>query len=295
MKIPVLNLFYMLSYSWNCLDEDGILKVSHSEYKSLKNLLAKVLSNGCNHLIKRGLDRSYILLSDKYNGVKGKININETVNKLLHIQCKTICEYDEFDYNIVNNQIIKATISLLLNDKELESNLQLVPSFTLGLADSWAIEVKSRLDRPIGDSLQYESSAVELTHRWTPRSSRLSLGSSFEFEYARDASDDNRWVLGGIAAYEGTLWSSALNIHIEHEMGEPTEWIYSAAAKRKISDRLAWGLEGAGSFGSSDGAEALAALYWRPSPRLTVNFGLGDGLDGAGNLLVRSGFVINLW
>lgn len=124
MKIPILNLFYMLSYSWNCLDEDGILKVSHSEYKSLKNLLTKVLSNGCNHLIKRGLDRSYILVSDEYNGVKGKININETVNKLLHIQCKTICEYDEFDYNIVNNQIIKATISLLLNDKGLELNLR---------------------------------------------------------------------------------------------------------------------------------------------------------------------------
>jgi hypothetical protein len=180
-------------------------------------------------------------------------------------------------------------------DRNNGKEWQLVPSFSLGLTDSWAIEVKSRLDRPIGDSLQYESSAVALTHRWTPRSSRLSLGSSFEFEYARDASHDNRWVLGGIGAYEGALWSSALNVYVEHEMGEPTEWNYSAAAKRKINDRLAWGLEGAGSFRGSYGAEALAALYWRPSPRLTVNFGLGEGLDGAGNLLVRSGFVVNLW
>ena len=120
MKIPILNLYYMLSYSWNCLDEEGILKVNHSDFNSLKQLFSKIISNGCTHLIKRGLDRSYILVSEEYRGIKGKFNIHESVGRLLHKQGKAVCEYDELDYNIIHNQIIKATIHILLRDKELD-------------------------------------------------------------------------------------------------------------------------------------------------------------------------------
>lgn len=120
MKIPILNIFYMLSYSWNLLDESEMVKLSYSDYDSLKQLLSKVLSNGCKYLIKRGIDRSYVLHTEEYTGIKGKLDINESINRSLFSIGKSVCDFDELDYNVIHNQIIKSTIYQLLKDKNLD-------------------------------------------------------------------------------------------------------------------------------------------------------------------------------
>lgn len=111
----------MLSYSWNCLDEDHLSKISKSDYDSLQQLFARVLSNGCKHLIKRGLDRAYVDISQEYSGIKGKLKFAESLASNLFSLGKSISEFDEFEYNVLHNQIIKTTVAKLLKDKSLDA------------------------------------------------------------------------------------------------------------------------------------------------------------------------------
>ena len=74
------------------------MKVSSSGYEELINLLGRVLINGCHHLFRRGLDKSYQEYTDVYNGIKGKIEFKPSLNKNLFRNGKAICSFDEFNY-----------------------------------------------------------------------------------------------------------------------------------------------------------------------------------------------------
>lgn len=113
----------MLSYSWNILDNSKNIKINTSDYDSLIDLLAKLLSKGSSYLIKRGLDRTYTSKKEEYRGIKGKLDLNESLKKNLLNYGKSICEYDFLDFNNSHNQVIKATIHQLLHSKEINKEI----------------------------------------------------------------------------------------------------------------------------------------------------------------------------
>jgi 5-methylcytosine-specific restriction enzyme subunit McrC len=76
-------------------------------------------------LLKRGIDKSYIDLSEEISGVKGKIEISQTLKSNLLYKQKTICTYDDFSSNIITNQILFSTIYILTRTKGLDKNLKL--------------------------------------------------------------------------------------------------------------------------------------------------------------------------
>ncbi len=134
MKIPVENIYYLLCYAWNKLDEKDLVDVQADNYKYLDDLFAHVLVQGCKHLIKRGLDRSYIEVAQSYSGVKGKIDFSKSLKKNLFQKAHACCVFDEFDYNMLHNQILKSTLSLLLKINQLDSKLhqeirKILPNF----------------------------------------------------------------------------------------------------------------------------------------------------------------------
>jgi 5-methylcytosine-specific restriction enzyme subunit McrC len=57
--IPIENLYMMLAYAWNRLDEAKLVDVSGLPQKGFPNLLARVLWSGTTHLIKRGFHKEY--------------------------------------------------------------------------------------------------------------------------------------------------------------------------------------------------------------------------------------------
>lgn len=124
MAIPVRNIFYLLSYAWNRLEEANRLNISLDDYSSSLNLLTRVLVNGTKHLLKRGLDKSYVEIQDDYPGIKGKINFNSTLNKQLFWQGKANCSFDEFSDDVLHNQILKTTLSRLLSYPDLDTKLR---------------------------------------------------------------------------------------------------------------------------------------------------------------------------
>ena len=124
MQIPIQNIYYLLCYAWNKLEESDIVNVKEIDSTELIDLFAKVLSNSCSRLLKQGLDRYYVEHENVIMGIKGKFNFSATIKQNVLPLSKTACVYDEFDYDILHNQILKTTIGKLLRTKNLDSSLK---------------------------------------------------------------------------------------------------------------------------------------------------------------------------
>lgn len=120
MKIPIQNIYYLLCYAWDKLEEGNKVNVSNSDYENTIELYARVLINGCKHLFKRGLEHNYNDVTREYVGIKGKIDFNTSLNKNLFNQGRAICQFDEFEVNILQNQLLKATLKRLTKIKSLD-------------------------------------------------------------------------------------------------------------------------------------------------------------------------------
>jgi len=123
-KIPIENIYYLLCYAWNKLEEKDIVSVDIIDTTNLLDLFAKVLMKGLDHLIKRGLDRAYITLSDESRCVKGKICFSPTLKRNLLVKANIHCEHDELSHNVLHNQILKSTIRSLIPIEDIAKELR---------------------------------------------------------------------------------------------------------------------------------------------------------------------------
>jgi hypothetical protein len=181
------------------------------------------------------------------------------------------------------------------SDDDADREWQIEPSFLVRLTDSWGIEVHSHFEQPRGESFSYSSSSVTSVNRWTPRYSRFSLGSAFEYEYADSREESNKWRATAIAGYVRQGWRTVFNLEAEHPMGESTRWQFALGARRRISERVAVGAETRGTLNSGSGTEGLLALYASPLPALSFNFGVGMDFDSDKDLIFHSAIVYRIW
>lgn len=138
MNIPIHNIYYLVCYAWNKLNEKDRIKVSLDDKTELVDLFAKILINSTKILLKRGIDHNYETVINEVCGVKGKLHYSETLKKQLIHRQRTICKYDEFSSNILFNRILVTTIySLIKTDnlnkklkKELTSLFRMLPNIS---------------------------------------------------------------------------------------------------------------------------------------------------------------------
>ncbi|WP_269243473.1 5-methylcytosine-specific restriction endonuclease system specificity protein McrC [Flavobacterium limnophilum] len=124
MQIPIENIYYLLCYAWNKLEEKERVNVSVDDKTELLDLFANILINGTKILLKRGIDRSYIDFTDEIPGVKGKVQISQTLKSNLLFKQRTICTFDSFSSNILTNRILVSTIYSLSRTKGLDKDLK---------------------------------------------------------------------------------------------------------------------------------------------------------------------------
>ena len=115
MKIPIRNVYYLLLYAWDKIRPGEHPEVREEGLTHLHDLFASVLADIVGRLVARGLDRGYIALEDEVAGVRGKLDLDMTLKRHLLASAKTHCQFDELRYDILHNQIIKATLRLLLS------------------------------------------------------------------------------------------------------------------------------------------------------------------------------------
>ena len=112
--IPIKNVYYMLSYAFQLLNEQGYKKLATEDFDNAGDLCAAILIRGITYQLKRGLGREYISETDTISAIRGKIEITESIKNQSMIRSQMVCTYDEFSINSPLNQIIKSTVMLLL-------------------------------------------------------------------------------------------------------------------------------------------------------------------------------------
>ncbi len=112
--IPVQNIYYMLSYAFQVLNEQGYKKVATEKFHNTAELCAAILIKGISMQIKRGLGKEYISQTEALSSLRGKIDITESIKMQTMLNKQMVCTYDDFSVNSYMNRIIKTTAALLL-------------------------------------------------------------------------------------------------------------------------------------------------------------------------------------
>ena len=112
--IPIQNVYYMLSYAFQVLNEQGYKNIATEQFHNTAELMAAILEKGIALQLKRGLVKEYIPQMEALSSLRGKIDITESIKTQSMMRKQLICTYDESSVNSTMNRIIKSTVELLL-------------------------------------------------------------------------------------------------------------------------------------------------------------------------------------
>ena len=115
--IPIQNVYYMLSYAFRVLNEQGYKSIETEEFHNVAELCASILTKGVSLQLKRGLGKEYISETEALSSPRGKIDVTASIKDLSKVKGQLICTYDDFSVNSYMNRIIKTTMELLLKSK----------------------------------------------------------------------------------------------------------------------------------------------------------------------------------
>ena len=113
--IPIRNIYYMLSYAFQVLNEQGYKNIETEQFDNVAELCAAILSKGVSLQLKRGLGREYIENTDSLSSLRGRVEISESIKTRSLLKRQLVCSYDDFSENSYMNQIIKTTMEILLH------------------------------------------------------------------------------------------------------------------------------------------------------------------------------------
>lgn len=112
--IPIQNIYYMLSYAFQVLNEQGYKNIATEQFTNTAELMAAILEKGITIQLKRGPGKEYIPQTEALSSLRGKIDIADSIKTQSILRKQLICTYDEFSVNSIMNRIIKSTVELLL-------------------------------------------------------------------------------------------------------------------------------------------------------------------------------------
>lgn len=125
-KIPIKNIYYMLSYAFSELQASQYKSIETESFKNVSDICAAILIKGVSLQIKRGIHKDYIKKSEALSTPKGKINVSESIKTLSIQKQQLYCTYDDFSVNSYLNKIIKSTMLRLIKaDIELKRKKEL--------------------------------------------------------------------------------------------------------------------------------------------------------------------------
>jgi 5-methylcytosine-specific restriction enzyme subunit McrC len=79
-----------------------------------------VLIGGVEHSLKKGIDRGYVVHREESRVLRGKLNLQTTLKRSLLRRGQVYCEYDDLSFDVLHNQIVKATLSRLVRTEDVD-------------------------------------------------------------------------------------------------------------------------------------------------------------------------------
>ena len=120
-SILINNIYHMLSYAFQTLNQETYEDVAVESFDEMYNLLAAILSKGIGLQLKQGLYREYISRQEELSVMRGKINMPGTIKNRLAHKRVLACDFDELSENNLLNQILKTTVMLLLRNGKVQA------------------------------------------------------------------------------------------------------------------------------------------------------------------------------
>lgn len=118
LKVPIKNIYYMLSYAFGTLRQEGFAKLNGEDFENIYELLSEILIKGIGEQLKRGIYKEYNLIEEDIPVLRGKVGIVDSLRLKAVSSTRLHCIYDEFSSNNILNQILKTTcLALIRNEK----------------------------------------------------------------------------------------------------------------------------------------------------------------------------------
>ena len=144
--IPIKNLYYLLCYAWDQLEQAALIDVSGAPTTELVDLLAAVLCDGIRHLSRRGLEQGYQYYEEELSGVRGRIDLSSSSGQIALVRGNAICRYDDLTVNTLANQLIKSTLRAISRVTTLDQGLRKrVRSYHRGFRDVQEVQISEAL------------------------------------------------------------------------------------------------------------------------------------------------------
>lgn len=141
--IPIKNIYYMLSYSFQVLNEQGYKKIDTEKFHNVAELCASILTKGISVQLKKGLGREYIQEEDVISSIRGKIDITTSIKLRTMLKKQMVCIYDEFSVNSYMNRILKTTMTLLMSADISKSSKKELKKLLIYFDDVEMIDIKT--------------------------------------------------------------------------------------------------------------------------------------------------------
>lgn len=141
--IPIQNVYYMLAYAFQILNEDGYKSVATEQFDNVAELCAAILIKGFSLQVKRGLVREYVAEKEQLSSLRGKIEITDSIKNQTLLRQQLVCTYDEFSVNSYTNRIIKTTMSVLMHSEIDKAYKKRIKQLMLYLNDVQKLDVHS--------------------------------------------------------------------------------------------------------------------------------------------------------
>ena len=130
--IPIRNVYYLLCYAWNSLEQKDFVDVATAGVTELADLFARVLITGVHRLCRRGLERGYQEYDADIPGIRGRVDLRTTYMRMLERHGRAQCRFDELSNDTPQNRVVKAAMRTLA-----ESSLSALVSAGLCGAAVW--------------------------------------------------------------------------------------------------------------------------------------------------------------
>jgi 5-methylcytosine-specific restriction enzyme subunit McrC len=122
-EIPVRNIYFLLAYAWDRLEESGVATVSDEDFRNVADLFAKVLAGGVRRLLRRGIDRGYQEVCDTVPAIRGKLGFTESLRSNAFSHGRAFCCFAELTGDTLHNRILAETMRRLLRAEGLDRGL----------------------------------------------------------------------------------------------------------------------------------------------------------------------------
>ena len=113
--IRVQNIYHMLAYAFQMLNERGYRDLAVEDYENVAEMCSAILIKGISTQVKRGLTKEYVPKMETLSSLRGKIDVSESLKTMAIEKLQLACSCDEFSVNSYMNQIIKSTAVLLMH------------------------------------------------------------------------------------------------------------------------------------------------------------------------------------